>query len=402
MRVRNGAELVLSVNAGNRAAARDWGCEVVVLPDTPGTLSGLEDTVDQLTAWGVPFRLDPILEPIGFGFAASLGRYLEVRRRFPESAMLMGVGNLTELTEVDSAGVNALLLGICQEVGIRSVLTTAVINWARSFVLELDLARRLMYHAVTHLVLPKRLTSDLVLLRDPKLHAHGAAALAELAARIKDRNYRLFAEEGLIHVLSGSMHSSRGATPSSCSKRCGRREEIDPGHAFYLGYEMAKAVTALTLGKNYTQDQAQRHGVPLHPRSEPPLPRTGCVISRGGRTRSNGLTSQLAALDLLQFPCTQTGNRPHRPGRGSVPGCGPRQWPPSHPDRAGPRPPRPRRGSARGDRRCRGAHRPGAGCASARGSLSWLLVPPPVVRGEGGWIRSRVIAPVSSPETMGE
>jgi hypothetical protein len=39
-----------------------------------------------------------------------------------------------------------------------------------------------------------------------------------------------------------------------------QREDIDPSHAFYLGYEMAKAVTALTLGKNYVQDQALRWG----------------------------------------------------------------------------------------------------------------------------------------------
>ena len=38
------------------------------------------------------------------------------------------------------------------------------------------------------------------------------------------------------------------------------QEPIDPSHAFYLGYEMAKAVTALTLGKNYVQDQALRWG----------------------------------------------------------------------------------------------------------------------------------------------
>jgi hypothetical protein len=31
--VRAGAELVLSVNSTNRDAARDWGCEVVVIPD---------------------------------------------------------------------------------------------------------------------------------------------------------------------------------------------------------------------------------------------------------------------------------------------------------------------------------------------------------------------------------
>ena len=57
-------------------------------------------------------------------FAASLGRYLDVRRRYPDAAMMMGVGNLTELTEVDSAGANVMFLGFCQELGIRSVLTT--------------------------------------------------------------------------------------------------------------------------------------------------------------------------------------------------------------------------------------------------------------------------------------
>ena len=31
---------------------------------------------------------------------------------------------------------------------------------------------------------------------------------------------------------------------------------VDPSHAFYLGYEMAKAVTALTLGKDYRQDES--------------------------------------------------------------------------------------------------------------------------------------------------
>src|SRR5262249_20311412 len=89
--VRAGAELVLSVNRTNREAARDWGCEVVVVPDQPSTLDGLDETVNCLTNAGVPFRIDPVIEPIGFGFAASLGRYLEVRRRYPDVAMLMGV-----------------------------------------------------------------------------------------------------------------------------------------------------------------------------------------------------------------------------------------------------------------------------------------------------------------------
>ena len=166
--VSAGAELVLSVNSSNRSMARDWGVEVVAIPDQPGSLDGLDETIEFLAGAGVPFRIDPILEPIGFGFAASLERYFEVRRRYPEAAMMMGVGNLTELTDVDSAGVNTILAGLCQELKIQSVLTTAVINWARSSVRELDLARRLVHHAVTNHTLPKHVEPRLVALRDPK------------------------------------------------------------------------------------------------------------------------------------------------------------------------------------------------------------------------------------------
>ncbi len=75
----------------------------------------------------MPFLIDPILEPIGMGFMASLERYAEARRRYPTAEMLMGIGNLTELTAADSTGVNALLIAVCQELGIRTVLTTEVI-----------------------------------------------------------------------------------------------------------------------------------------------------------------------------------------------------------------------------------------------------------------------------------
>jgi dihydropteroate synthase-like protein len=254
-----GAELVLSVNGTNADAARSWGCEVVAVPDVPATLEGLDRTVETLHAAGVSFRIDPILEPIGFGFAASLGRFLEVRRRYPQAEMMMGVGNLTELTDVDSAGVNVLLLGFCQEVGVRSVLTTEVINWCRTCVRELDLARRLVYHACTRNVLPKRLDGRLVILRDPKLRAHGEAALHELASHLHDRSIRLFAEGGRIHALSGKMDLA-GADPFVLFEEMRRHDTFDAAHAFYLGYEMAKAVTALTLGKNYIQDQALRWG----------------------------------------------------------------------------------------------------------------------------------------------
>jgi dihydropteroate synthase-like protein len=259
-----GAELVLSVNSLNCGQAKFWyeefGAEVVAIPDTPADLESLDHTVQILSHDGVPFRIDPILEPIGFGFAASLGRYLEARRRYPDAELMMGVGNLTELTDADSAAINVLLAGFCQEVGIRSVLTTQVINWSRSSVRELDLARRLAYHAVHERVIPKHLEPNLVLLRDLKIYENGERELLELANQITDRNYRIFVERGELHVINGQMYL-HGTDPFALGAEMIRSDsKIDPSHAFYLGYELAKAVTALTLGKNYAQDQALRWG----------------------------------------------------------------------------------------------------------------------------------------------
>jgi dihydropteroate synthase-like protein len=255
--VQAGASLVLSVNSSNAAAAADWGCEVVVVPDVPATLEGFDATIERLAKDGVKMRLDPVLEPIGFGFAASLGRYLDVRRRFPHAEMMMGVGNLTELTDVDSSGVNTLLIGFCQEVGIRSVLTTQVIHWARDSVRECALARALAHHAVTNRTLPKHVEPRLVTLRSGKPQEHGQEVLDSLAEAIRDPNFRIFAERGMIHLVGAGLHlESRDPFALFKQLEAAGRTDVDPSHAFYLGYEMAKAVTALTLDKDYRQDQA--------------------------------------------------------------------------------------------------------------------------------------------------
>jgi dihydropteroate synthase-like protein len=254
--VRAGAELVLSVNSTNREAAVDWGCEVVVIPDEFATLGGLDETLELLATQDVPLRIDPILEPIGCGFAESLGRYLEVRRRYPEAEMMMGIGNLTELTDADSAPINVLLLGICQELGIRSVLTTEVINWARSSVRECNLARRLVHFAVRQSIPPKHFEPQLVMLRDASLKEFGDE-LDRLATQIKDNNYRLFAEGGELHLVSSGMHL-KDRDPFALFDQLLKTNppNVDATHAFYLGFELAKGLVALTLGKQYEQDQA--------------------------------------------------------------------------------------------------------------------------------------------------
>ena len=256
-----GAELVLSVNSSNRERAVDWGIEVVVIPDSPDQWESMHETIDFLAAKNVAYRIDPILEPIGFGFAASLERYMQARKRWPESEIMMGIGNLTELTDVDSAGINLLLLAICQELNIRSVLTTQVINWAQSSVAECSIARRLVHFAIHEKVPPKRITDQLVMLRDAKINEYGQATLEELSTSIKDNNYRIFAEQDMLYLLgSGQMFSAADPFDLFDQLADTNPSNLDPSHAFYLGFELCKALTALTLGKQYTQDQALNWG----------------------------------------------------------------------------------------------------------------------------------------------
>ncbi|MCA9238802.1 MAG: dihydropteroate synthase, partial [Planctomycetales bacterium] len=170
------------------------------------------------------------------------------------------IGNLTELTEVDSAGVNAVLLGFCQELGVRSVLTTQVIPWAQSSVKECDLARRLMQHAVSRGELPKHLDAGLVTLRAGQTAQPTCEELEELANAIRDPNFRVFAVEGEIHLVGAKLHLHH-ADPFVVFQQlldavAGGTVDRAPNasHAFYLGHELSKASTALTLGKSYEQD----------------------------------------------------------------------------------------------------------------------------------------------------
>jgi dihydropteroate synthase-like protein len=254
-----GAELVLSVNASNIEVAQplaDRGARFVVIPDMGGGVDSLEPTVAKLQAWGVPFLIDPILEPIGMGFMASLERYAEARRRWPAAEMLMGIGNLTELTAADSTGVNALLIAVCQELGIRSVLTTEVIPWARGVVREVDVARRLMHYAVTKHTVPKGVDNRLVTVKDPVVLSYSEQELRALQAAITDPNYRIFADAEAITVFN----NERFVRGTDIQAIFAQLDVDDPTHAFYLGKELANASLAVTLGKTYRQEGALTWG----------------------------------------------------------------------------------------------------------------------------------------------
>jgi dihydropteroate synthase len=257
--VAAGAELVLSVNGSNLEVARDAGsagARVVVIPDFGTGLETLERNIEQLHAWGVPYLIDPVIEPIGFGFTASLQRYAEIHRRYPDASQLMGIGNLTELTAADSTGVNAVLMAIAEEVGVRAVLTTEVIPWARGAVREIDIARRLMHYAVSQKRAPKGIDDRLVTVKDPTILAYSEAELRELQGAVKDPNFRIFADRDTITVFNNEIFV-RGTDIQEIFGQLGVDEAT---HAFYLGRELMKAKLAVTLGKTYRQEGALNWG----------------------------------------------------------------------------------------------------------------------------------------------
>ena len=257
-----GAELVLSVNGSNLDAARDLGgtgARVVAVPDLGGTLDTLEPTLERLTEWDVPYLIDPILEPVGYGFFASLERYAEIRRRHPRAEMLMGIGNLTEMTAADSTGVNALLIAVCQELGVRTVLTTEVIPWAHGVVREVDIARRLMHYALSHHTAPKGVDDRLVTTKDAVLLAYSEEELRALQAGISDPNFRIFTDESAITVLNNERFVRSTDTPN-LADLFAHLDVDDAAHAFYLGKELARASLAVTLGKTYRQEGALAWG----------------------------------------------------------------------------------------------------------------------------------------------
>jgi dihydropteroate synthase-like protein len=253
--VEAGAELVLSVNGSNLEVARELAggaARVVVIPDFGQGLDTLDRNIERLEGWGVGYLIDPVIEPIGFGFMASLERFAQVHRRYPNARQMMGIGNITELTSADSTGVNAILMAICEELGVGAVLTTEVITWARGAVREIDIARRLMHHAVQHQTLPKGVDDRLLTVKDSKILEYSEAELRELHAAVKDPNFRIFTDRDTITVFNDEIFI-RGTDIQEIFAQLG----VDEGtHAFYLGRELMKAKLAITLGKTYRQEGA--------------------------------------------------------------------------------------------------------------------------------------------------
>jgi dihydropteroate synthase-like protein len=248
---RAGAQFLLSLTEHTLPLATETGAVPVLIPAVYGELSSLiraAEAADKLRVWAI---LDPILDPIHFGFMNSLQRYAELRRLLPTAEILMGTGNLTELTDADSGGVTATLLGICSELHVRNLLIVQVSPHTRRTIQEHDAARRMMFAAREDASLPKDYSSALLSLHDRKPFPNAPAEIAELAAEVKDENFRIETSPDGIHVYNrDGHHVARSAMDLFDKLRVGN----DGAHAFYLGTELMKAEISWLLGKRYVQD----------------------------------------------------------------------------------------------------------------------------------------------------
>jgi dihydropteroate synthase-like protein len=251
-----GMDLLLSINSQNMTLAPKLNCKVVVIPDFGEGLESLERNATQVEQCGVPYVLDPILDPISFGFTESLHRFYETRRRHPDAEMLMGLGNITELTDADSIGINAVMAGVVTELGIDYVLSTEVISWTRGAVKELDLARKLMYYAHKNRLLPKDIDDGLLTVKDPPHESYSEAELRHMHQLVSDKNFRIFTDDTWIYVFNRDMFI-QGTDPQEIFAQL---DVTESSHAFYLGKELERAALSVQLGKKYTQEDQLRWG----------------------------------------------------------------------------------------------------------------------------------------------
>jgi dihydropteroate synthase-like protein len=251
-----GVDYALSINSQNIEFAQRLRCKVVVIPDSGKGMKSLYRNIDRLEAWHIPYIIDPILNPIGFGFAGSIEKFIVLRRKYPQAEMLMGLGNLTELTDADTTGITAVMAGIAGELRIDYVLTTEVISWARGAVREMDIARRLMHYACRNGVLPKHLTDALLTVKDPPFECFREEELRAMQTQVRDRNFRIFADRNYIYVFNNRLF----VKDTDAQRIYSRLKVEDASQSFYLGKELEKARLALQLGKKYTQEADLRWG----------------------------------------------------------------------------------------------------------------------------------------------
>ena len=252
-----GADYVLSLKKDNFDILDYINATPVIIPNSTDDFDSLIWCIEQCKNNKKNFIADPILDPLNFGFTDSLMRYHKLRQMYPDINMMMGTGNITELTHADTSGITAILMGIITELKINHILTAQVSNHCRTVIRETDIARRIMYAAAKNNVTPKHINSGLLINHDAESNKITSEEIDELYKKVKDKNYRIILSKDGINLFnkSGKIIAN---DPYDFFDHID--VEGDIGHAYYLGIELAKAQIAYQLGKEYEQDEELEWG----------------------------------------------------------------------------------------------------------------------------------------------
>lgn len=256
--VKQGVDMVMSVSSSNLEALDLIEDQAVVVAERD--LEKLLRIIEMAKKRSEKVIADPILDP-PLSVAGSIERYVAFRKLDKETPLLFGAGNVTELSDADSIGINALLAFIAEEIGCNLLFTTEASPKTRGSVRELRIASYISKIAKLRSSPPKDVGLSLLALKE-KVRYESAKAESALVARESKEFHRDPMGDFIIFIADGKIFCKHEKVTVSGKNA---KEIIDTildlglvsrlDHAAYLGRELMKAEIALKLGKNYIQDR---------------------------------------------------------------------------------------------------------------------------------------------------
>ena len=210
--------------------------------------------------------LDPIVEVPPLGMMRSLSRYLEASSKL-RSPILFSAADVTEDVEADTLGVHALLSLMAVELRASAYLVVEETYKSYRSTAEAREALRLAETAWQLRSTERGMFSRLLVVkqdvRPPRaVQAAEAEEVGYVEPKVSADKYVVINadhERGRVVVTFFRDGSPQGAVAGrhalSVARAAVRRFGLDPEHAAYLGYELAKAEISLKLGKTYVQDE---------------------------------------------------------------------------------------------------------------------------------------------------
>lgn len=252
------ADLILSLHEGNMKEAGPVivaaGAAVVIIPGT-GTL---DEMVAEARKMGITRLIaDPLLQPAGSGLTRSLKGFAD-----PGCPLFFGAGNVTELIDADSIGVNALLTAMAHELHAAVIFCSEHSDKTRGAVAEMRRATEMM--ALTgERPYPKDLGMDLLCIkekrrrREPPLEYNRVIEAERMPDEIRydpRGNFRIGIEDGCIVAVRNGI-AVKGKRWQDLLYTFLQQDAVSfLDHAGYLGRELYKAELAIRFDRSFEQD----------------------------------------------------------------------------------------------------------------------------------------------------